>query len=59
MTWVTNDPEWAAKLKAADARYEAAKLAASSLCLADKVSALRAAKHERAEAYRAIIETEA
>ena len=55
--WLTNDPKAAKRLKAVDAAYEAEKAAATSLRLADKVSALRAAKANRNAALKAIGET--
>ena len=53
MTWVTNDKEAAKALRKADRRYEAAKLAAAELPLAQKIEALRAAKADRAAEYEA------
>ncbi len=49
--WLTNDPQAAAQLRQADAAYEAARLAARRLPLAEKIIALRAAKLARAKDY--------
>jgi hypothetical protein len=51
--WVTNNPNAAKALKAADAKYEKAKTAASNLPLKEKVAALRKAKEARQAAYEA------
>ncbi len=51
LDWLTNDPQAAAQLRAADAAYDAARLAAQHLPLAEKVIALRAAKLARAKDY--------
>ncbi len=52
--WLTNDPEAAAKLAAADRQWEADRKAAESLPLAEKVEAYRRAKDARREAYDAV-----
>ena len=53
-TWVTNDPEAARALAAADKAFERAKVAAGRApTLAAKVDALRAAKEARRAAYDA------
>jgi hypothetical protein len=51
--WLTNDVEAATLLRAADAAYSEARLAAMRLPLAAKVEALRAAKHDLLAAYDA------
>jgi len=51
MTWLTNNPEAASKLNAADRAYNKAREAAKSLGLADKIVALREAKVKRVAAY--------
>jgi len=52
--WVTSDAGAAAKLRAADRRYEAARRAAAGLCLQDKIIALREAKARREAVYEAV-----
>ena len=51
MDWITNSPEAARQLRAADDAYAAARRAASGLPLAAKVEALRQAKQTRQAAY--------
>ena len=51
LDWLTNDPQAAAQLRAADASFDAARRAASVLPLAEKVVALRKAKIARAKDY--------
>lgn len=53
--WVTNDPTAAARRRAADAAYESARAAASSLPLAEKVVAYRHAAAERRAIYDAVV----
>lgn len=55
MTWITNNPEAAKALQAADTAFDLAKAAASNLPLAEKVAALRTAKTQRQAAYDAAI----
>lgn len=52
--WLTNDPETAEKLRAADRRYKHARDAAMALPLADKIEAYRAAKVRKDADYAAI-----
>lgn len=52
--WITNSPDDAEKLKAADAAWQAARNAAQHLPLAEKVAAYRKAKTDRQAAYDAI-----
>ena len=54
--WLTNIPETAEKLNAADRAYDKAREAAKSLPLADKIIALRNAKAEKVKAYAAAVE---
>lgn len=54
--WVTNSPEAAAKLKAADRAYDQAKAAARGLRLAVMIVALRTAKATRDAAYQAVFD---
>ncbi len=49
--WYTNDPVAAEMMRKADHAYDRAKAAASGLCLAEKVDALRAARRERDHQY--------
>ena len=49
--WVTNDPEVAAALKAADENYRATLAVADRLPLADKILVIKSARIVRAEAY--------
>jgi hypothetical protein len=49
--WITNSPEIANKLRAADRQYEKAITAASRLPLCEKIAAHRNAKSRRALAY--------
>ena len=49
--WITNCPNAAKALNAADAAYAKAKLAAQGLNLADKIIALREAKAAKVRAY--------
>lgn len=51
--WLTNDPEVARRLNAADRAYNTARDNAAALPLAAKIEALRAAKTARIAAYRA------
>ena len=51
MNWITNDPQAAKSLKKADKAFEAARTAAKSLPLADKIVALRAAQEAKQAAY--------
>ena len=51
MTWLTNSPEAAAKLNAADKAYNKARAAALHLSLGAKVEAYRKAKADRVAAY--------
>lgn len=53
--WVTNSPEAARKLQAADAAYHRAKAAASGLRLVEMIAAIRAARVERDAAYAAVL----
>lgn len=53
--WITNDPQVAKHLKAADKVYTAAVTKAAGLKLADKVAAIRAAKLARQAAYDALM----
>ena len=52
--WVTNNPEAAARLRAADDACDRAMRAASGLRLADKIDAIRSARAARDAAYRAV-----
>ena len=54
--WITNSPEAARRLKAADAAYDRRVAAASRLLLADKIEAIRVARIIRDAAYRAVLE---
>jgi hypothetical protein len=49
--WITNDPEAAKALIAADRAYEKAQSDAVHLPLAEKIEAYRAARYARQEAY--------
>ena len=51
LAWLTNDPQVAAQLRAADDAFAAARQAASKLPLAEKITALREAKKARVAAY--------
>jgi hypothetical protein len=51
MNWITNDPQAAKSLKKADKAFDAARTAAKSLPLADKIVALRAAQEAKQAAY--------
>ena len=53
--WITNNPQIAEKLRAADRRYELAKVRAQGLTLGAKIEAYRAAKEARQAEYDAII----
>lgn len=55
MTWITSDPQAAKALKKADKVFEAARVAAKSLPLADKIIALRAAKDAKQAAYARVL----
>jgi hypothetical protein len=55
MDWITNNPEAADKLKAAEKVYQAARAAAICLPMAEKLVALRAAQQSHIEACRAIV----
>ena len=50
-TWLTNDPQAATRLRAADDAFAAARQAASKLPLAEKITALREAEKARVAAY--------
>ena len=52
--WLTNSPEAARVLKAADRKYTLATLACSGWKLADKVAAIRDAKAAHCAAYEAV-----
>ena len=52
--WLTNSPEAAKALKAADHKYTLATLACSGWKLADKVAAIRDAKATHRAAYEAV-----
>ncbi len=52
--WVTNNPVAAKKLRAADMRYERAKIMTQGMRLGEKVEAQRAAKAQRQAEYEAI-----
>jgi hypothetical protein len=52
--WVTNDPAAAKVLRNADLQYDKALAAASSLPLAQKIVAIRAAREARQAAYDAV-----
>lgn len=54
LSWVTNDPEAARKLRAADDKFLRAHREASCLPLAQKVAALRKAKADRQAAYEEV-----
>jgi hypothetical protein len=56
--WITNSPEAARALRAADAAYDRALAAAAGLRLAEKVEAIRAARAARDATYRAVMERE-
>lgn len=53
-SWITNSPEAARALRAADERYRCARLLAGGLCLKEKIEALRAAKRAHEAAYDAV-----
>lgn len=55
--WITNDPEMAKKLRAADNRYERAKMMASWLPLEEKIRAYREAKVARHIEYDECVRT--
>lgn len=54
--WVTNSPEAATKLKAADRAYDRVVACAAGMKLADKVLVIRAAKVARDRAYQAVFD---
>ena len=56
LDWLTNDPQAAAQLRAADAAFEVLKQAASRLPLVEKVEALRKAKTAQAKDYADIMQ---
>lgn len=51
LDWLTNDPQIAAQLRAADHAYDSARKAAEHLPLAQKVKAYGQATLDRANAY--------
>lgn len=51
--WLTNDPQAAKRLRAADRKFERALISAQGLPLALKVTALRIAREARQSAYDA------
>jgi hypothetical protein len=53
--WITNSPQAAAALKAADLAHDRAMAAAAGLLLADKIPAVAAARAARDAAYRAVV----
>ena len=53
--WVTNSPEAAKKLQAADRRYELAKVRMQGMTLGEKIEAQRAAKTARQAEYDAVM----
>jgi hypothetical protein len=55
--WVTNDPAVAKKLRAADHRYERAKIMTQGMTLGQKIEAQRAAKAVRQREYDDIFAT--
>ena len=55
--WITNIPETAEKLNAADRAYDKARTAAANLSLADKIVALRVAKSDKINAYAAAVKS--
>lgn len=57
LEWLSNDPQAAAQLRAADAEYDAAVRATAHMALADKIPAMKAAKIARAKAYADIAQT--
>jgi ABC-type nitrate/sulfonate/bicarbonate transport system substrate-binding protein len=57
-TWITNDAKVAKMLRKADKAYEAARTAAKSLSLADKIVALRAAQEAKQAAYAKVMKSE-
>jgi hypothetical protein len=54
-TWLTNNPEVAIGLRAADLAYERARSRASHLPLAERVVAYREARERRNAAYDAVL----
>lgn len=54
--WVTNSPEAAARLKAADAAYDRRIAASSGLRLDHKIQAVRTARAIRDSAYRVVFD---
>lgn len=52
--WLTNDPQVAAALTAADRKHEQDREAAKSLPLAAKIAALRKARDDRDAAYASV-----
>jgi hypothetical protein len=56
--WVTNNPDVAKQLRAADHRYEVAKIRAAGLPLGQKVERYREAKQVRDREYDAIFANE-
>lgn len=52
--WLTNDPDAAAILRAADRRYARARARAKNLPLAEKVAAYARAKTERQVTYDSV-----
>lgn len=53
--WITNNPEAARKLRAADRRFDKARRALAGKPLAEKVAALRELKQKRAAEYSRIM----
>ena len=51
--WLSNNPEASARLRAADAAYDAAMAACAGMNLADKIVAIREARAARQDAYNA------
>ncbi len=52
--WLTNDPDAARDLRAADAAYDQAIFKSRDLPLAEKIVAIRTARANRLAAYRAV-----
>lgn len=55
IAWLTNNPEAARKLKAADRRYERAKRLLGPMMLEQKIEAIRKLKQKRADEYARIL----
>ena len=58
-SWVTNDPDAAKRLRAAERTYQLALAATCNMCLADKVAAIKAARLAKEAAYAAALEDNA